>query len=129
MLSELYYNRDLLDFSGAGTRREIINTRDKAPDRTDASPKVADTPATSGSLISTAASVAVAAGRRAAAVTGTSQQPTTAQTPDNEGPRKEVKCVEGYEKNLYVGRSDGVVEWWVLDGTASNTTVSDQEVL
>lgn len=31
--------------------------------------------------------------------------------------------MEGYEKNLYVGRSDGVVEWWVLDGTAPNTTV------
>lgn len=31
--------------------------------------------------------------------------------------------MEGYEKNLYVGRSDGVVEWWVLDGTAPSATV------
>ena len=36
-----------------------------------------------------------------------------------------VRCVEGYGENLYVGRSDGVVEWWALacDG-ASGARVS-----
>lgn len=110
------------------TCRELVSENHltynyKSADRTDASSKVADTPTASGSLISTAASVAVAAGRRAAAATLTSQQPATAPSPDTDGPRKEVRCVEGYEKNLYVGRSDGVVEWWVLDSTAPNTTV------
>lgn len=122
MLSELYYNRDLLDFSGAG--RLNFTQAKQDTDCTDASTRVADTPTASGSLLSTATSVAAAAGRRAAAATFPSQQPEAAHSPDNDGPRKEVRCVEGYEKNMYVGRSDGIVEWWVLDATNPKATVS-----
>lgn len=35
----------------------------------------------------------------------------------------EVRCVEGYGANLYVGRSDGVVEWWVCDGAVAGDQV------
>lgn len=31
-----------------------------------------------------------------------------------------MRCVEGYGQNLYVGGSDGVVEWWVCDGGSSS---------
>ncbi|EIW70778.1 hypothetical protein TREMEDRAFT_68217 [Tremella mesenterica DSM 1558] len=33
----------------------------------------------------------------------------------------EVTCVEGYGPNLYVARTDGVVEWWVCDGSAGTS--------
>lgn len=36
------------------------------------------------------------------------------------GGQAEVRCVEGYGQNLYVGGSDGVVEWWVCDGGSSS---------
>lgn len=32
--------------------------------------------------------------------------------------------MEGYGQNLYIGGSDGVVEWWVCDGGAGSSHVS-----
>jgi len=39
----------------------------------------------------------------------------------------EVRCVEGYGSNLYVGGSDGVVQWWVCGGLSSGNEVCDQD--
>lgn len=36
-----------------------------------------------------------------------------------------MRCVEGYGNNLYVGGSDGAVEWWVYDGAAGTSEVRD----
>lgn len=92
--------------------------------RTDpTSPQLPSSGVTTASLLSTAASVAATAGRRAAAVTASAQSSSKLRSPGNDGPRKEVRCVEGYEKNLYIGRSDGEIEWWVLDGTSTSATV------
>lgn len=35
----------------------------------------------------------------------------------------EVRCVEGYANNMYVGGSDGVIEWWIYDGNAGTSEV------
>ena len=32
--------------------------------------------------------------------------------------------MEGYDKNVYIGRSDGIVEWWVIDGNSGDDKVS-----
>ena len=39
-----------------------------------------------------------------------------------------MRCVEGYGPNLYVGGSDGVVEWWVCDGDTGGTQVSMRDL-
>jgi hypothetical protein len=68
-----------------------------------------------------AASVAAAAGRRATSVATSSPSKVTAVADD--GPKTEINCVEGYDKNIYIGRSDGIVEWWVIDGSAEDMKV------
>ena len=72
----------------------------------------------------TAASLATSAGRKATSTASVSA--TTAKGPAaaEDGPRKEVNCVEGYDKNVYIGRSDGIVEWWVIDGNSGDDKVS-----
>ena len=82
-------------------------------------------PAASGSLLSSAASLAAAAGRRATSTASPASSPAKNTAANDDGPRKEVNCVEGYDKNVYIGRSDGVVEWWVLDGNSGDDKVSD----
>jgi hypothetical protein len=79
-------------------------------------------PPATGSLLSSAASVAAAAGRRATSAASPSK--ATAASSDD-GPRTEINCVEGYDKNIYIGRSDGIVEWWVIDGNAGDTKVRE----
>ncbi|WVQ99304.1 hypothetical protein IAU59_006436 [Kwoniella sp. CBS 9459] len=98
VLSELYDSKDLLDFSGPSTPPQPI-----------ASP----------SLFQSASSIAAAAGRRAAAASTTTNRPNSPQ-PQNVVPgggSKEIRCVEGYGQNMYIGASDGTVEWWVCDGS------------
>lgn len=36
---------------------------------------------------------------------------------NNNNEHREIRCVEGYGYNLYVGASDGTVEWWVCEGS------------
>lgn len=62
--------------------------------------------------------MAAAAGRRAAAVAASAGPSSQLRlVPSDTLPQRrdgtEVRCVEGYGVNLYVGGSDGVVEWWV----------------
>ncbi|OCF40481.1 hypothetical protein I317_05719 [Kwoniella heveanensis CBS 569] len=101
VLSELYDSKDLLDFSGPPT----------PPQPSTSSP----------SLFQSASSIAAAAGRRAAAAaSSTSNQPSSPQqqhTASTGGSAKEIRCVEGFGQNMYVGASDGTVEWWVCDGS------------
>ncbi|KAK8864291.1 hypothetical protein IAR55_001537 [Kwoniella newhampshirensis] len=116
VLSDLYHTKDLLDFSGPSS--PPLNNAQLVQ----ASP----------SLFSSASSIAAAAGRRAAAVASAAASPSsqhsarvnTSLSPDRSGGAeviqgKEVRCVEGYGPNMYVGGSDGVIEWWVCDGQAS----------
>jgi hypothetical protein len=37
--------------------------------------------------------------------------------------------VEGYDKNVYIGRSDGIVEWWVIDGNSGDEKVSKIDLI
>jgi hypothetical protein len=39
-----------------------------------------------------------------------------------------VRSVEGYSNNLYVGSTDGQVEWWIYDGSAGTSDVSNVDV-
>ncbi|ORY34108.1 hypothetical protein BCR39DRAFT_518520 [Naematelia encephala] len=126
VLTDLYHTKDLLDFSAPGPSSPVPATTNATP--------------SSSSIFSSAASVAAAAGRRAAAVASAAASPQPQGTstfrdtpsPDRAGQAQrneaganldlEVRCVDGYGPNLYIGRSDGVVEWWVCDG--SPTTAS-----
>ncbi|OXG40487.1 hypothetical protein C360_00255 [Cryptococcus neoformans Bt15] len=51
-----------------------------------------------------------------------SHSPSPSQSParnsNNNNEHREIRCVEGYGYNLYVGASDGTVEWWVCEGSA-----------
>ncbi|WVQ83199.1 hypothetical protein IAT38_005338 [Cryptococcus sp. DSM 104549] len=93
LLSDVYLSSDLLDLSG---------------------PSPSSSAGTS--LFSSATSIAAAAGRRVAS--SSPSRPASAQHGDPDQ-RKEVRCVEGYSQNLYIGGSDGVIEWWVCDGAGS----------
>ncbi|WWC70320.1 uncharacterized protein I206_104270 [Kwoniella pini CBS 10737] len=95
VLSDLYGSKDLLDFSGPSTPPQPTNS---SPSTSNASP----------SLFSSATSIASAATRRAAAAGLTS-------SPSSSSLSKEVRCVEGYGENLYIGNSDGTVEWWMCE--------------
>jgi hypothetical protein len=129
LLSELYHSRDLLDLSTPG-ELDGHNLPPLADLETEAGPSapahIASPPAPS--LFASATSIAAAAGRRAAAAAGASPilastaqiaaAPSFDRSPASnrdEAGRREVRCVEGYGQNLYIGRSDGVVEWWVCD--------------
>jgi hypothetical protein len=101
-------------------------------------PRHATSPQPPSSIFNAASSIAVAAGRRAAAIASPSASaiatfPSTQSTdriagqPHVDG-KSEVKCVEGYGCNMYVGGSDGVVEWWVCDGVNTNTQVGLAEI-
>jgi hypothetical protein len=101
------------------------------------SPQASSSPQPPASLFQSASSIAAAAGRRAAAAASAATSPSLAQTtqvaPTTQTDRPggqaststEVRCVEGYGNNLYVGGSDGVVEWWVCDGTSGSDGVSN----
>ncbi|RSH83741.1 hypothetical protein EHS25_005356 [Saitozyma podzolica] len=121
VLSELYHTRDLLDLSAPGPSSPPLSTSPQPP---------------SSSIFSSATSIAAAAGRRAAAVASAAASPGSSSSsqfrntlsPDrargdaqNGEQQREVKCVEGYGQNLYIGGSDGVVEWWVCDGGAGSS--------
>ncbi|WVR07166.1 hypothetical protein IAU60_004207 [Kwoniella sp. DSM 27419] len=113
VLSELYHSKDLLDLSGPLT----------TPPRA-ASPSPSG-PNASPSLYHSATSMAAAASRRAAAAatsTGTVTPPVQGSSTGTTS--KEVRCVEGYEQNMYIGSSDGTVEWWICDGSSSSATTN-----
>ncbi|WVF71576.1 hypothetical protein IAT40_006384 [Kwoniella sp. CBS 6097] len=105
VLFELYDSKDLLDLSGPST----------PPQPSTSSP----------SLFQSATSIAAAAGRRAAAAAASNNsQPSSPQNQQNvsngvgvAGGSKEIRCVEGYGQNMYIGASDGTVEWWICDGS------------
>jgi hypothetical protein len=118
LLSDLYYHKDLLDFSAAGTS----NNQQSSKSRLISGPS--SPPATSGSLLGTAASLATSAGRKATSTASASASIAKGSATSEDGPRKEVNCVEGYDKNVYIGRSDGIVEWWVIDGNSGDEKVS-----
>nr|XP_018263192.1 uncharacterized protein I303_04685 [Kwoniella dejecticola CBS 10117]OBR85350.1 hypothetical protein I303_04685 [Kwoniella dejecticola CBS 10117] len=59
-----------------------------------------------------ATSIASAATRRAAAAGLTS-------SPSSSSLSKEIRCVDGYGENLYVGNSDGTVEWWICEAASA----------
>lgn len=133
VLPELYHPRDLLDRSGPGP---------SSPPRSSTASPVPPASGGPASLFSSATSIAAAAGRRAAAVASAAASPQSSagpsvgglgSSPDRAraalaqgqgqlGPSvqadqpKEVRCAEGYGTNLYVGGSDGAVEWWTCDG-------------
>ncbi|KAL1413618.1 hypothetical protein Q8F55_001393 [Vanrija albida] len=131
VLSDLYDSRDLLDFSAPSVSSST-------------SPQPA-TPSAPSSLFGAVSSLAGGIGQRAAAIAAgeatspassspgarrdTSPSPERsrspaqpgASTPPKEAQRTEVRCVEGYANNLYVGGSDGAVEWWVYDGAAGTS--------
>jgi len=103
------------------------------------SPPKLTSPTPAALLFSSATSIAAAAGRRAAAVASAAASPSSASSPQlnrslSPGPERvgtsappgerQVRCVEGYGNNLYIGGSDGVVEWWVCDGGMNASQVS-----
>ncbi|WVW83780.1 hypothetical protein I302_105801 [Kwoniella bestiolae CBS 10118] len=102
VLSDLYQSKDLLDFSGPST----------PPRASTSSPSAS--PSTT-SLFSSATSIASAATRRAAAA-GLTSSPSD---PSSSSTAKEVRCVEGYGQNLYIGNSDGTVEWWICEAASA----------
>ncbi|TXT15581.1 hypothetical protein VHUM_00084 [Vanrija humicola] len=121
VLSDIYDSKDLLDFSTPS----IANS---------ASPQAAP-PAAPSSLFGAVSSLAGGITQRAAAIASGEGTPAASSSPDRalspaqagastppkDAQRTEVRCVEGYASNLYVGGSDGAVEWWVYDGTAGTS--------
>ncbi|TYJ57008.1 hypothetical protein B9479_002287 [Cryptococcus floricola] len=55
----------------------------------------------------------------ASSITSRVNPPPTGTQPNQE---REIRCIEGYEHNIYVGVSDGTVEWWVCEGAAHSET-------
>ncbi|KLT38373.1 hypothetical protein CC85DRAFT_289576 [Cutaneotrichosporon oleaginosum] len=122
VLADLYDSRDLLDFSAPGTHHITTFSPTASPPKDNAV----------GSLFSSVAGFAAGVGARAGIASppqgqgsgspgspGASTSPRRGSGSDTEAPeRPEVRCVEGFGANLYVGGSDGVVEWWVYDGSA-----------
>ncbi|WWC89446.1 uncharacterized protein L201_004370 [Kwoniella dendrophila CBS 6074] len=102
VLSDLYQSKDLLDFSGPTTPSQAQTS---SPSASTASP----------SLFSSATSIASAATRRAAAAGLTSSPSSSSLSLSS----KEIKCVEGYGQNLYIGNSDGTVEWWMCEAASA----------
>jgi hypothetical protein len=81
----------------------------------------------SASIFASATSIAAAAGRRAAAAaSAAASSPSDRNIGDTlrqGGHQVELKCLEGYGDNVYVGRSDGVVEWWTCEAGANESKV------
>jgi hypothetical protein len=140
LLSNIWYSPDLLDFSQPGkssAARGSIQTHSFTGPTVPASQNETPQPASS-SIFASASSIAAAAGRRAVAAASAASpvgSPAAGRTasPDRSAarsdltsgdPKVSVMCVEGYGDNLYVGRSDGVVEWWVCDGSPGASKVS-----
>ena len=144
IFTNLYHAPDLLDLSDSG-KLDICSYSSSCSHTGPSSPTLGTTsspqPAAT-SIFSSATSIAAAAGRRAAAV-ASAAAPAAAQSaglrgtasPDRTQAERriagndqkiEVRCVEGYGDNLYVGRSDGVVEWWYCDPAAGASKVSSQ---
>ncbi len=130
VLADLYDSRDLLDFSAPGTHHitTFSPTASASPPKENAV----------GSLFSSVAGFAAGVGARAGIASppqgqgsgspgspGAPSSPRRGSGSDTEVPeRTEVRCVEGFGANLYVGGSDGVIEWWVYDGSAGPSEVS-----
>ncbi|BEJ17778.1 hypothetical protein CspHIS471_0700460 [Cutaneotrichosporon sp. HIS471] len=118
VLADLYDSHDLLDFSAPGTH----HITSFSPAASPSPPKENSV----GSLFSSVAGFAAGVGARAGIASPPQGQGSV--SPGSPGapasPRRgsgsdtEVRCVEGFGPNLYVGGSDGVVEWWVYDGSA-----------
>ncbi|WRT66239.1 uncharacterized protein IL334_003192 [Kwoniella shivajii] len=102
VITDLYQSKDLLDLSGPST----------PPQPSTASPS-ASTSTASPSLFSSATSIASAATRRAAAASANISSPSSSSS------NKEIRCVEGYGQNLYIGNSDGTVEWWTCEAASA----------
>ena len=131
IISEIYESRDLLDLGAAGRLSHPSGREGSKLSSIDtSSPPRSVSPAPNAlNIFSSAASAAAAAGRRAinSPVQGTASTFRAPQSlsPDRgrvnaQGGQPEVNCVEGYGNNLYVGGSDGVVQWWVCDGVGTS---------
>ncbi|OCF74776.1 hypothetical protein I204_05158 [Kwoniella mangroviensis CBS 8886] len=102
VLSDLYQSKDLLDFSGPSTPPRASTS---SPSASPSAP----------SLFSSATSIASAATRRAAAAGLTTSSSGSSSSPI----AKEIRCVEGYGQNMYIGNSDGTVEWWIGEAASA----------
>lgn len=140
VLSDLYASRDLLDFSAPGTHH--LTTFTHSPTST---PVVPTSPPKEnavgvGSLLSSVSQFAAGVTHRTG-MTASPPPPGAGSSPggpssprrgsgssEHETPpeRTEVRCVEGFGNNLYVGGSDGVIEWWVYDGSAGPSEVCQE---
>ncbi|KAL7421749.1 hypothetical protein Q5752_003520 [Cryptotrichosporon argae] len=109
VLTDLYYSPDLLDFDSPVAAPSALATPPPA------APPAAAT--SSPSLFASATSIAAAARRAAAAVSpSAAPAPTFADAPaPPPAAGSHVTAVEGYGNNLYVGGSDGAVEWWTIE--------------
>lgn len=133
VITDLYHAKDLLDLSSpgkGGIPADQLKTLTSLAVAGPSTPPAGTSPA--GIFSSAATSLAAVTGRRAAAAgstTGSSPVRSSATRPSQspirgegaEGTKVEVRCVEGYGQNLYIGRSDGVVEWWVIGGPVAST--------
>lgn len=145
VLSDLYASRDLLDFSAPGTHHLTTYDDHAASAQPTSPPK--ESAVGVGSLFSSVSQFAAGVSQRAGMTSSpppgsfspgagagpaspstsarrgssSSTGPTPGTPPDE---RTEVRCVEGFGNNLYVGGSDGVLEWWVYDGSAGPSEVS-----
>lgn len=130
VLSDLYDSHDLLDF--ATSPGEL-----PAAQELKAGPASPPQPHVGSGFFSSVSQIAAGVTGRTAGQTppGPSSSRGATSPPAEHGSsssiasgnvdtRTEVRCVEGFGNNLYVGGSDGVVEWWVYDGSAGTSEVS-----